>query len=134
MPKLREESNDAIVFICFSLCVALHFMDRIDVIVSCMMIREPISLLKPLYRDCVGMASYVHNRTHSLSVHGLQIDSWSRDATWSSVIAYLIPGPLPHFYLSTPLPDIVIVCSLLHDIHVSMVPSASILNSSLNLN
>ena len=58
-------------FICFSLCVAKHLMHRIDVGVSCMIIREPMSLLKPLYRDCVGMVSYVHNRTHSSSVHGL---------------------------------------------------------------
>ena len=58
-------------FICFSLCVAIHLMDRIDVIVSCMIIREPMSFLKPLYRDCVGMASYVHKGTHSSSVHGL---------------------------------------------------------------
>ena len=71
MPKLREESNDAIVFVCFPLCVAIHLMDRIDVIVSCMIIREPMSLLKPLYRDCVGMASHVHSGTHSSSVCGV---------------------------------------------------------------
>ena len=58
-------------FICFPLCFAIHLMDRMDVIVSCTIICEPMSLLKPLYRDGVGMASYVHNRTHSLSVHGL---------------------------------------------------------------
>ena len=58
-------------FISFSLCVAIHSMDRIDVIVSCMIIRESMSLLKPLYQNCVGMASYVHNGTHSSSVHGL---------------------------------------------------------------
>ena len=58
-------------FICFSFCVAIHFMDRMDVIVSCMIIRESMSLLNPLYRECVGMASYVHDGTHSLSVHGL---------------------------------------------------------------
>ena len=45
MPKLREESNDAMCFICFSLCVAIHLMDRVDVIVSCMIIREPMSLV-----------------------------------------------------------------------------------------
>ena len=50
--------------------------------------------------------------------------------------AYLIRGLHLHFYLSTPLPDIVIVCSLLdfHDFHVLMDPSASVLNTSLNLN
>ena len=58
-------------FICFSLCFAIHLMDCMDVIVSCMIFGEPMSLLKPLYRDCVGMASYVHNGTHSSSVHGL---------------------------------------------------------------
>ena len=58
-------------FICFSLCVAIHFMERIDVIVSFMIIREPIRLLKPSYRTCVGMASYIHNGMHSSSVHGL---------------------------------------------------------------
>ena len=58
-------------FTCFSLCVAIHVMDRINVIVSCMIIREPMSLLTPLYRDCVGMASYVHNGMHSSIVHGL---------------------------------------------------------------
>ena len=57
-----------------------------------------------------------------------------RDATSSSMIAYLIPRLHLHFYLSTPLPDIVIVCSLLHDFHVLMDPSASVLNTSLNLN
>ena len=70
MPKLREESNDAIVFLCFSLCVAIHLMDRIDVIVACMIIREPMRFLKPMYRDSVGMASYVHNGMHRSSVHG----------------------------------------------------------------
>ena len=34
-------------FICFSLCVALHVMDRIDVIVSCLIIPDSMSLLKP---------------------------------------------------------------------------------------
>ena len=58
-------------FMCFPFCVAIHLLDHIDVIVSCMIICEPMSLLKPLYRDCVGMASYVHNGTHSSSVHGL---------------------------------------------------------------
>ena len=71
VPELREDPNEAILFVCFSLCVAIHLMDRIDVIVSCMIIREPMSLLKPLYRDCVGTASQVHNGTHSSSVHGL---------------------------------------------------------------
>ena len=57
--------------ICFYLCVAIHLMDRINVIVSCMIIREPVNLLKSLYRNRVGMASYIHNGTHSSSVHGL---------------------------------------------------------------
>ena len=49
------------------------------------------------------------------------------------MIAYLIPRLHLHFYLSTPLPDIVIVCSLLHDFHVLIDPSASVLNTSVNL-
>ena len=57
--------------ISFSLCVAIHLMDNMHVVVSCMIIGEPMSFHKPLYRDCVGMASYVHNGTHSSSVHGL---------------------------------------------------------------
>ena len=35
-------------FICSSLCFAIHLMDRIDVIASCMMFRKPMYLLKPL--------------------------------------------------------------------------------------
>ena len=60
------------------------------------------------------------------------MDSWSRDAASSSIIAYLIPGLHVHFYLSYPLPDIVIICSPLHEFHVLMDPSASVLNTSLN--
>ena len=133
-PSFARNPMMLLCFICFSLCVAIHLMDRIDVIVSCMIIREPMSFLKPLYLNCVGMVSYVHNETHSSSVHRLQIVSWSRDATSSSIGAYLNPGLHLHFYLSTPLPDIVIVCSLLHDFYVLMDPSASVLNTSLNLN
>ena len=62
------------------------------------------------------------------------MNSWSRDATSSSIIAYLVPGLYIHFYLSTPLPDIVIVCSPLHDFHVLMDSSVPVLNSFLNLN
>ena len=50
------------------------------------------------------------------------------------MITYLIPGLHIHFYLSTLLPDIVIVCSFLHDFHVLMDLGASVLNTSLNLN
>ena len=59
----------ALCYICFAF--AIHHMDRVDVIVLCMIFRQPMSLLKPLYRDCVRMASYVHNGTHNLSVHGI---------------------------------------------------------------
>ena len=100
--------------------------------VSCMIFREPMSLLKMFYRNCVGMASYVHTGMYSWSVHGLQIDYWSRDATSPSIIACLIPGLHLRFYLSTPLADIVIVWSPLHDFHVLMDPSAFVLNTSLN--
>ena len=47
---------------------------------------------------------------------------------------YCIPGLHLHYYHSTPLPDMVIVCSLLHDFRLLMDPSASVLNTSLNLN
>ena len=70
-PSFARVPMMPLCFICFSLCVAIHLMDRIDVVVPCMIIREPMSLLKLLYRNCVGMASYVHNGTHSSSVHGL---------------------------------------------------------------
>ena len=70
-PSFARNPMMPLCFMCFSLCVAIHIMDRIDVIVSCMNACEPMSLPKPLYRDCVGMASYVHIRTHSSSVHGL---------------------------------------------------------------
>ena len=70
-PSFARNSMMPLCFICFSYCVAIHLMDRIDVIVSCMIPREAMSLLKPLYRDCVGMAPYVHKGTHSSSVHGL---------------------------------------------------------------
>ena len=69
-PRFARNPMMPLCFICFSLCVAIHLMDRIDVIVSCMIMREPMGFLKPLYLDCVGMASYVHNGTHSWSVHG----------------------------------------------------------------
>ena len=36
-------------FICFSLCFAIQLMDRIEVIVSCLIFREPMSLVKPLF-------------------------------------------------------------------------------------
>ena len=133
-PSFARNPMMPLCFICFSLFVAIHLMDRFDVIVSCKIVREPMSLLNPLYQDCVGVASYVHNRTLSSSVHGVKIDSWSRDATSSSIIAYLVPRLHLHFYLSTPLPDIVIVFSLLHDFHVLMDPSGSVLKTSLNLN
>ena len=57
--------------ICFSLCFAIHLMDCIDVIVSCMIVGEPMCFTKPLYRDLVSIVSYVHNGTHSLSEHGI---------------------------------------------------------------
>ena len=64
MLKLREECNDAIVFYMLSF-VCCHTPNKRYQFVSCMIIREPMSLLKPLYRDCVHMASYVGNGTHS---------------------------------------------------------------------
>ena len=35
-------------FICSSSCFAIHLMDCIDVIASCMIFREPVRLLRPL--------------------------------------------------------------------------------------
>ena len=58
-PRFARNPMMPLCFICFSLCVATHLMDRIDIIVSCTIICEPMSLLRPLYRECVGMASYV---------------------------------------------------------------------------
>ena len=70
-PSFARNPMMPLCLICFSLCVAIHLMDRTNVIVSCMIIREPMSLLKPLHPDCVRMLSYVHNRTHGSSVYGL---------------------------------------------------------------
>ena len=70
-PSFGRNPMMPLCFICFLLCVAIHLMDRIDVIVSCMIIREPMSLLKPLHRNCVGLASYLQNGTHSLNIYGL---------------------------------------------------------------
>ena len=60
-PKLYEERNDAIVVYMLFLGFIILSMDRIDVIASCMIFREPMCFLKPLYRDCISVASYVHN-------------------------------------------------------------------------
>ena len=64
------------------------------------------------------MPSYVS----SSNVHGTKIDSWSRDATSSSIIAYSIPRL--HLYFCSfplPLPDIVSFVPPLHDhVHVLM--------------
>ena len=54
-PSFARNPMMPLCLVCFSLCVAIHLIGRIDVIVSCMIIREPMSLLKPLYRNCVGM-------------------------------------------------------------------------------
>ena len=70
-PSFARNPIMPLCFICFSFCVAIHLMDHMDVIASCMRIREPMSLVQPLYRDLLGMVSYVHNGTHSPSVHGL---------------------------------------------------------------
>ena len=59
-PSFARNPMMPLCLTCFCLCVAIHLMDRIILIVSCMIIREPISLLEPLYRDCAGMASYAH--------------------------------------------------------------------------
>ena len=58
--------------ICFSLCFAMHLIDCISVVVSCMILHEAMCFFKPLYRDCASMVSmYVHDDTHNLSVHGI---------------------------------------------------------------
>ena len=71
MPKLREEPYYAIVFYMLLFVFTMHLTDRIDVIASCMMFREAMCFLKPLYRDCACMASDVHNGTHSSNVYGI---------------------------------------------------------------
>ena len=70
-PSFARNPTMPLCFICFSLCDAIHLMDRMDVIVSCMIFQEPMSLLKPPYGDGVGLASYVHTGMHSSGVHGL---------------------------------------------------------------
>ena len=42
-PSFARNPMRPLCFICFSLRVAIHSMDRIDVIVSCMIIREPMN-------------------------------------------------------------------------------------------
>ena len=71
MPELREEPNNAIVFYMIFFVFAMHLMHGIEFIASCMILREPMCFLKPLYRGCACMASHVHNGTHSSSVHGI---------------------------------------------------------------
>ena len=61
VPKLHEQLNDAILLYMLFFVFAIHQMDHIDVIASCMIFREPMCLFKPLYRNCAGMGSDVHD-------------------------------------------------------------------------
>ena len=132
-PSFMRKSMIALCCIWF--VFAMHLMDRIDVIASCMIFREPMHLHKPLlYRNCASMSSHVHYGTHGRVCIVYKMDSWGRDATSSSIIAYLIPGLHLHFYFSIPLPDIVLICSPLDNLHVLMDTSVSVLNSFLDLN
>ena len=56
VPKLREELNDAIVYYMLFFVCCRTSNGPYRSIVSCMIFCEPMSLLKPLYRDCVGMS------------------------------------------------------------------------------
>ena len=47
VPKLFEEINECIVLYMICICFAIHLIERIDVIASCMIFREPMCLLKP---------------------------------------------------------------------------------------
>ena len=49
-PSFMRKSTIALCCICF--VIAMHLMDDTDVIVSCMIIREPMCLLKALYGGC----------------------------------------------------------------------------------
>ena len=53
------QSNDAIVSYVISLCCAMHQVDLIDVIVSCMIPCINLIFLNVLNRGFVRMASYV---------------------------------------------------------------------------
>ena len=55
-PSFAKNPMMPLCFMCFSLCVAIHLMDRIYVTVLCMIICEPRSLPKPWYRDYLCMA------------------------------------------------------------------------------
>ena len=93
------------------------------------MLHNPhVQLQKKGAAACCGMIQYQSKDLVSPDVY------WSRNATSSSKIAYLIPRLHLHFYLSNPLPNIVIVFSPLHDFHVLMDSSVSVLNSFLNSN
>ena len=48
-PSFARNRVMPLCFICFSLCVGTQLMDQIDVLVSCMMIREP-TLCAHLYQ------------------------------------------------------------------------------------
>ena len=92
VPKLHEGLNDVIVLYMLFFVFAIHQIDSVDVIASCMIFCEAICFLKPLYWNCASTGSYVCTGTHSSCVHGIYMDSWSRNATSSSILAYLIPG------------------------------------------
>ena len=49
MPKLYEELNATIVLYMIFFAFAIHQMDRIDVIVACMICREAMYLHEPWY-------------------------------------------------------------------------------------
>ena len=69
--KLYEESIDAMVSYMMFSVFAIHHIEDIVLLVSCMIFHGPMCLLRPLYRDCASMTSYVHNGRHPSNVHGV---------------------------------------------------------------
>ena len=49
VPKQYEELNVAIVLYMLFFVFPIHLMDRVDVIVSCMIFHEPMCLFEPLH-------------------------------------------------------------------------------------
>ena len=83
------ESNEAIVLY---VCCVMHHVDVIHVIVSCMIPLINIIFPNVLYGSCVRIVSNVPNERIDRICIIYQINAWSRDATSSSIMAYLIPG------------------------------------------
>ena len=90
------ESDDAIVSCIISLCCAMCHMDLIDVILSRM-----TSMSFPQFGELRLLACRHMSVVRKCMVY--KIDSWSRDATSFSIIAYSIPGLHLYFRFCLPL-------------------------------